>query len=261
MSSQKLLRAVAASFALLAAPFAASALAINPTYIGPVDWNDVDGLGTDATVTFNAAIDVWESLILDDITVDVDVTFSDIGSVGLWQGGFSAFVGDDVGLGSPTITTNIITFDLSRLTAGDFFFDQSPGEAGDLPGGAIDAMTTALHELGHMIGFNSLYRNDFGTATESFPWLDLITTDIFDPSGLNVPMQTGDPGHLLESGAPGGLLMEPITYTGERILPSAMELDMLSLAYGYTVVPLPAALPLMFGAVGCLAFMRRRIAG
>ncbi len=261
------------------------ALSINPTYIDGAgqSWDAVGSSSANGRLAFDAAIATWESLILDAITVDVDVTFDDLGSTGpagIWSGDVNVGCG---GVGQPACGTQIdvegphsqfithtITFNSENI--GSVFFDTSPDDASNLPFVETDAFSVALHEIGHMMGFSDIYTLDvFGDFGGPFkPWSDQIdeTTNIFDPSELNVQMETNggaffDVGHIQQlSPSPGcgSALMAPVICNGERRNVSQLELDMLALAHGYnvSVIPLPPALPSMLFAIGGLGALLRR---
>ncbi|MBT8131715.1 MAG: VPLPA-CTERM sorting domain-containing protein [Gammaproteobacteria bacterium] len=246
----------------------ASGLTINPVYVdGLGNWDSVGTSSANGRITFNAAISVWEALIAEDMIIDVTVTFDDFasnpdlnaGAIGVWQGGVSCSGADCINLNvtpdSPNITHTIF-FDSADL--GSLFFDESTEDASDLDFFDFDAFSIALHEIGHMLGFtNTTYSEDF-FGTPFNPWDALIDrSNVFDPAGLAVQM-FGDRSHLESTGVPGGALMEPSIFNGERRLPSMTEVAMLSRAYGYQLVPVPAAFPLFFTALAALGFLRRR---
>ena len=237
---------------LLCASAAAPALTITPSYINAVGqtWT------SDRITTVNAAIDLWESEISSLGNVGVTVTFENLSgsTLAVWRGDYpSAPIGADLLPDSSNIRHSIV-FNSAKI--GDLFFDTTPGNAADLPFSSYDAFSISLHEIGHMLGFtNGFYKQNFHTSSEFDPWGLLITGNIFDPGGLNVAMN-GDHAHLASSGF-GGYLMEPALFNGERRTVSGLELQMLATAYGYSVVPLPAALPLMLSGLGVLGLLRR----
>lgn len=263
--------------AMCVLPVSGNSLTIVPTYVdGLGNWDSIGTSAADGRIAFNAAIAVWEALIPVSMTIDVTVTFDDFtvnpelnpAAIGIWQGsvtgltcaGMECLSRIDVRPDSEFVN-HTIYFDTTDL--GSLFFDTTPDDDSDLAFEDSDAFSIALHEIGHMLGFTPFfYQADVFEAEGPafFPWADLIDEfDVFDPFGLAVQM-FDDLAHLAPSGMPGGALMEPAIFNGERRMVSDIELQMLARAYDFygVVIPIPAALPLLFSALMGLAFLRRR---
>ncbi|MEO9596092.1 hypothetical protein [Rhodopirellula bahusiensis] len=262
------------AFASFWASTATAALVLNANYI------DTAAGTWDATTTgvVNQAMADWQSKILGihdgmggvaSVTVDFDVVFTTGSSyLGQWQGAFSASSGADVrpwtDSGGSYSMTHEIRFNadlMGPMLANELWFDPTPMDDGlDKAFEDWDALTVARHEIGHMLGFTGLYRDDIGIGSESFPWGDLIDpSDQFDPSGLNISMEPGDAGHLLDD----ALLMDTVLSNAEgRIEISNTELQMLELGYGYalsaTAVPEPGCLFVLSSAGLGVALRKKR---
>lgn len=236
---------------LLCANAAVPALTITPTYLAAAG----ESWSSDRITTVDAAIDLWESKVTSLGTVGVTVTFESISGSALaeWRGAIAAPSGADL-LPDSSYVTHSIVFNTAKI--GDMFFDTTPSGAADLPFGDYDAFSVALHEIGHMLGFtDGFYVQNFATSSAFDPWGSWITGDVFDSGGLSVAMN-GDHAHIASSGI-GGYLMEPAIFNGERRTVSNLELQMLAKAYDYSVVPLPATLPLLLSGLGALGMLRR----
>ena len=265
--------AVVFLIALFAVP-AQAELTMNVTF------TDTLAMTWDATTegVINQAISDWQDKIdgidngaggVDSVTVNFSVEFDYLGlggPLGVWNGQVSGFFGADVrpwvaGDSSYNVT-HTLTFnaDLVNNPGGnDLWFDPTPGDDGsDKAFSDWDALSVARHEIGHMLGFTSLYVDDFG-VTNANPWTSLISSNVFDPTGLNVAMHPGDPGHVLAD----ELLMDTALSNAEgRIDVSQTELEMLSLAYGYslavTAIPEPSFAAMLALATPVVACRRRR---
>jgi hypothetical protein len=195
------------------------------------------------------------------VAVNFSVSFANAGTssyLGQWSGSFSAFAGDSVRPWSSGVTHSIL-FNADFLSgANKLWFDATPGDNGsDKAGADWDAVTVMRHEIGHMLGFTSLYRDNVFTLGETNPWTSRIVSNVFDPTGLNVEMELGDPAHVLAD----PLLMDTtLSNTEGRIGISNLEAQMLVKAYGYTLtaVPEPSTLLLVMacGPIGLFAFRR-----
>ena len=193
---------------------------------------------------FDEAVSEWTDFLRSptfdpDVVVEITVTFKNLGT---HKGGdTTGHTADSSGL--PTganieINTNPIVY---------------YGASDQVPANKFDALTSMKHELGHALGFSTTF--DL--------WNDQVPpgTRIFDPHGLNVTMAgTGPAGrsHLSDTAEPGDL-MDLTTPPGERRTPSTLDFKMLSVAFGYQVVPEPSSLTLASVAtLGLLAYYGTR---
>lgn len=260
------------SLVLIWCSTASAALVLNANYV------DTSAGTWDATTSgvVNQAMADWQSKILGihdgmggitSVTVNFDVVFTTGSSyLGQWQGSVFSNTGADTRPwtdpgGSYTVAHEIrFNADLIGPTlANELWFDPTPVDDGsDKAFADWDALTVARHEIGHMLGFTGLYRDDSGTTSVSFPWVDLIDpSNQFDPMGLNVSMEPGDAAHVLND----ALLMDTVLSNAEgRIDISNAELQMLELGYGYALsasaVPEPGCL-LVLSSFGVAAVLRK----
>lgn len=125
--------------------------------------------------------------------------------------------------------TGYATFDTSE----NWFFDPTPETANDIPAESQDFISTAVHELGHVLG---LVR---GTTAFS-QWV--VGDTFIGPntraanSGQPIPLEPGG-SHLREGyelPQTGETLMDPFMASGRRLLPTALDIAMLA-DIGYTV--------------------------
>ncbi|MEQ1826976.1 MAG: hypothetical protein ABL921_13560 [Pirellula sp.] len=215
-------------------------LILNATYINGASqvWNST----TQGVV--QQAINDWRQVFsgVNGATqaINFNVSFSNAGTggyLGQWQGSFSAFPGDSVRPWSLGTTHNIF-FNADMLNAAlsnKLWFDPTPTTSGDQPASDWDALSVARHEIGHMLGFSTLYKDNVFQINQTDPWASRIVGNIFDPAGLNVLMNA-DQAHLA---TPTGNLMSPSLLNGVRIGISGTEASMLSLAYGYNITAVP----------------------
>jgi hypothetical protein len=250
-------------FLILSLTTPSYSLTINPTF--------VNGAGETWTaerieVVYQAISD-WGNSILDNYSIDVTFGFTNAGDNGYlaqWTGSYSYSNGDDImpwsSSVSHTVDFNADWFDNSTYS----WFDPTPLTDGDLTISHYDMLSVARHELGHVLGFvDDFYVNNIGTAAEELVWDNLIdSNNIFDAGGLNVSMDGSDHAHTLNAGITDNDLMNAAIYNGERRDISSIDLEMLSLAYGYTIVsavPIPAAVWLFgSGLLGLLGFSRMK---
>jgi hypothetical protein len=151
--------------------------------------------------------------------------------------------------------TNIAQFPYSPTITHDIAVnsDYLPLDSFSLTGPIIgyDMLTAMEHELGHMFGFApGAY---FDSNVSANKWLSHVTDHVFDPDGLNVPLFPDD-AHV---NVPGDLMFSTLGQ-GERRPISDRDLQMLSLAYGYTILPVPECGTLGLLAAACTFLLRRR---
>jgi Bacterial pre-peptidase C-terminal domain len=150
-----------------------------------------------------------------------------------------------------------ISFD----TTTNWFFDPTPDTANDIPLTQNDFLSTAVHEIGHILGFNR--------SAKAFN--DLVQNDSFvgaNASALNggnpIPLQPGS-AHLrdgYEFGGSGETLMDPTSSSGGRQLPTALDaaiLDDIGYTINYNAVyrnqssNARTSATLLYGHCGCLS--------
>lgn len=249
---------------------AAATVAIVPTY--------VDGAGETWTpermAVISQAISDWTSALAaptsdGNVTVNVTVDFTSAGAgyLGQWQGGTEPlFPGEST---RPWLKTeHEIHFNADRFSGANYlWWDSSPGDDGsDQPFAAWDALSVARHEIGHMLGFSSsLYLDNFNQVDEVSLWQEHVTisgsTATFDPGGLNVSLASAtNQGHVLDSGGTAADLMVPALVNGDRRGISSTDLQMLSLAYDYVLIPEPGVAGLFAVTIVLGVGRRRRLA-
>lgn len=211
------------------------------------------------------AANEWGNLFLDDYTIDVDVTFTTGESyLGQWSGSLSYPLGADV---TPwAYSSHTISFNADLLSGDNYlWFDPTPLTSDDQPFEAWDALSVARHEFGHLLGFTNagFYESNKGTGGAIDHWGDQLsggTPYIFDAAGLNVEMNGSDSAHIADTGVYAGDLMVPAIANSLRRDISSLDIAMLSMAYGYTMVPEPAVFSFLLGGLGIsfFALWRRR---
>ena len=139
--------------------------------------------------------------------------------------------------------TQVITLNV------DFLPQFYEGLAPPSPTDGYDVLTILRHELGHMLGFYpGLYSDANGDK-----WASHITGTTFDPAGLNVPMNAD----LAHTNVPGDLMYFSLPQ-GIRRDVSDTNLQMLSLAEGYSVLPVPEPAALSCLLPLAITLLRRR---
>jgi hypothetical protein len=109
---------------------------------------------------------------------------------------------------------------ISFKASSNFFFDQTPATSDDIPAQSSDFITTAAHELGHVLGFSS------GCAalqalTSGSTFIGPTAQAVY---GGPVPL-VSDLGHFQEGLKSDGTetLMDPGMATGTRIAPTHLD--------------------------------------
>ncbi len=247
-----------------------AALVLNPTFDDSGDraWD------SETQGVVSQAINDWTSVIggvvgqggdVETVAVDFNVEFVDAGTnnfLGQWDGSFSASTGASIRPWSNEMS-HTIRFNSSFMDESldnQLWFDPTPGDDGsDKAFSDWDAVSVARHEIGHMLGFSELYRDDFNTAEETRVFPSFVDeNDVFDPDGLSVKMVTGDVAHIEDQSF---LMSTTLSNADGRVGISMTELQMLSTAYDVQVVPEPSALLVLCGVTLGWAYRRRPRAG
>jgi Bacterial pre-peptidase C-terminal domain len=122
-----------------------------------------------------------------------------------------------------------IAFDNST----NWFFDPTPDTASDIPLTQNDFISTAVHEIGHILGFNRS-ANAFNNLVENDTFVGANASAL--NGGNPIPLQPGG-AHLrddYEFGGSGETLMDPTSSSGGRQLPTALDAAILD-DIGYTI--------------------------
>ncbi len=224
---------------LLAAAVVASlanlshAFTITPTFTngGGQTWT------TSEENVVNEAIGDWTSILsYTPSPQNINITFvftsaGNPGYLGLWQGNAPGNV-NDLSPWTPQIThtININTDEMTGSTSLAFLNGNT-----NVTTANWDALSVLRHELGHALGFTTLYKDAAGTSDK---YTDHIsnngTTAIFDPTtaGLNVTLAAPDnTPHISDTND----LMSVSLFNGVRKNIGFTDIEMLSLAYGYNV--------------------------
>ncbi|MCC6126465.1 MAG: PEP-CTERM sorting domain-containing protein [Pirellulales bacterium] len=220
-------------------PLAARAITIVPTY--------VDGAGQSWTAerrgVIQQAINDWQTALPDSHTINVTLDFTNAGAgsyLGQWYVSSQPMAaGTDIYPWTPELI-HTIHFNADLFSGSNYiWWDPTPTTSSDQPFAAWDALSVARHEICHMVGFaNGFYVDNFYTPQSIDKWGSHITGSVFDPGGLNVSMASStNLGHVLNGGATAGDLMVPALINGQRRGISTTDLNMLQLAYNYTIVP------------------------
>ncbi len=172
---------------------------------------------------------------IDDLLIFVGA--QELGSSVLGQGGASGFspleiryVGEDFEpwLGSISFNSEI-----------NWFFDSTPSTRDDIPSNQNDFISTAIHEIAHVLGFNNginAFARHVSNGTFNGP------SAIERNGGTGVPLEGGssnpelnshiEDGH--EHDGSGETVLDPGSVTGERQLPTVIDIAILD-DIGYDV--------------------------
>jgi hypothetical protein len=133
------------------------------------------------------------------------------------------YVGEDF---EPRIGS--LTFD----NATNWFIDSTPGTRNDIPASQFDFIGTAIHELGHILGFSrGIYAFDRHVVNGVFMGPNAKRVN----GGLGVPLSTD--GHIQEGytySNYGESSLDPTTMAGVRQLPTLLDMAILD-DVGYTI--------------------------
>jgi hypothetical protein len=153
-----------------------------------------------------------------------------------------------------------IAFDTST----DWFFDPTPSTDNDIPLLQNDFLSTAVHEIGHILGFNrSASAFESQVVNDSFVGTNAMNIN----GGKPIPLQPGG-AHIrdgYEFGNSGEALMDPSSGSGERQLPTALDaaiLNDLGYAINYNAVYRNKSInartsqSIVYRRCGCLSCLR-----
>lgn len=230
-----------------------AALTITPTFVDAEDmvWTDMQ------KAVVYTAINDWTSRIGNDYHLNFTFSLQDIvGNDILATAGpliSELAVGGTYAPWSPGVNHRV---NLNTNRMNSLWFDPTPSTSGDMPSNNYDALSVIRHEIGHSLGFYNVYAENYFTPQQSSFWGRHIIDGVFDPGGLNISMAEVGSSHINQS---YGQMMSPSIAPGVRNEITDTDLAMLSLAYGYTIIPEPST----WGAagLGALAFVglvRRR---
>lgn len=227
------------------------ALDINPIFNdnGAATWT-----ATQKSVVYQAIAD-WEAIIGNDESFDVTFDFTTDGTyLGQWAGSVTYFNGDDI-LPWYTGVTHTVHFNADKA----LWWDTTPTTDDDIDGSQWDALSVARHELGHAMGYTSLYTSSAGDDSKRY-YDAHVDSDavVFDAGGLDIDLAASD--NIYHVAQSYDNLMSPALTNGVRRDIDAMNLDMLSLAYGYDIIPEPATFGLLCGG-GLVLLFRRTVRG
>jgi hypothetical protein len=192
------------------------------------------------------AIADWQTALPESHTINVTFDFTRAGTsgyLGQWWGNYSLPQGTDIYPWTSGVTQTI-HLNADVFTGTNYvWWDPTPTVGSDLPFAAWDALSVIRHEIGHMMGItNNFYKDNVGQPQEFDKWSTHISGTVFDPGAgkLNVPLaSTSDLAHLLDSGSTARDLMVPALVNGGRRSISATDLNMLRVAYNYSIVTPP----------------------
>lgn len=155
---------------------------------------------------------------IDDLRIFVGARAMGNGTLG--QGGASGYylnqqryVGDDF---EPWLGS--VSFNSSE----NWFFDSTPNTSNDIPNNQSDFISTAVHEIGHILGFNSSI-NAFSRHLNS-------AGDFAGPNamanngGAAIPLEGSHIEDGYEFGGSGEAVLDPISYSGIRQLPTVLDI-------------------------------------
>lgn len=211
---------------------------------------DFSGSGFDAAKQtlaqdlFTSAMNTWTSTIDAPFgkTIAVNITKVVFGPLDAGTNG-STSLGVDAANGFPGTVAEV---DISN--AANMFYSTTIAGIGATQ---RDAFSTMLHEVGHAVGFNIGYQK----------WKDRVTdTDFLLADGTTKVTLAGTSAngqsHVAASFATD--LMNPTGAVKVRDSISALDIKMLSAAYGFRAVPEPASILMICIGGGFVAHVRRR---
>jgi hypothetical protein len=107
----------------------------------------------------------------------------------------------------------------------NWFFDPTPESANDIPGNSFDFLSTAIHELAHVLGFGTSAIFEDLTSGSRFNGSNARAAN----NGSSIPL-SGDLAHIQDGFLVNGVetLMDPTTVTGVRTLATPIDVAILA---------------------------------
>jgi hypothetical protein len=208
----------------------------------------VSGFDSNALRVVDHVVDFWERTILNSLTVNVSLSMLNLAGDSLGES--FGFTGDVNGLPA----SGTIRIDNRQGSVIGWFVDPTPAldeeyVPGSRPwhrrakrpgpaGNGFDLMTVLNHEFTHLFGFSTMYSRFAAKVVPS----DIETLRDYQGdtvTALLTPVSSGT--HLSDVVHPFDLMNEFQSF-GERIVPSDLDLAILSDAFGYSIagqIPVP----------------------
>lgn len=151
-----------------------------------------------------------------------DLTLGE-GSASGYFFGDDRYAGDDFEpwLGSMAFNSNV-----------DWFFDSTPTTDSDIPSAKSDFLSTAIHEIGHILGFSSsikAFANNLDSAG-NFAGPNAMAQN----GGAAIPLEGSHIQDNYEFGGSGETVLDPSSRNGVRQLPTILDIAILD-DIGYEV--------------------------
>ena len=226
-----MLRAYAAFLAVCFLCVRANSAVIVPT---------ISGFTSGEQRVLNSAIDYWEQLITDPLTLHV--SFSKESLAGDLLGVSPAFAESSNGL---PLGAQVQIDDRKGSVIG-WFVDPTPdsneeflpgftpyhlrGRLGTPAGENYDLLTVLNHELAHVFGFTTMYSRFKSHVTDA----DFGLRE-YHGNGVFAALTSASDGTHVNDGVHPNDLMTTFRSRGERVFPSHLDLAILSDAFGYNV--------------------------
>ncbi|NJN34715.1 MAG: T9SS type A sorting domain-containing protein [Saprospiraceae bacterium] len=159
-----------------------------------------NGFTAEAQAAFQAAVNIWQSLLSSTQTIRINANFSELGTNVLGRAGATTFQlltdGVDntwypVALAESLLNTNLNSNDADiEATFSSNFSNFYFGLDGDVPAGKIDFLTVVLHEIGHGVGFLGSARSVVTAGSFNSPCVNTVGSSCWGFTINNVTYPT-----------------------------------------------------------------------